>query len=127
MTVWLRRPLVLAIHDEQLAAHRGAIGIRDEGLLESALARPLNLASDGEPDIVELAVLYAIAIARNHPFLNGNRRTAYAALETFLELNGCVFPVSDAEAVVMTLAMAAGDISDDAFTEWVRSHARPMA
>ena len=127
MTVWLSRPLVLAIHDEQLAAHGGAIGIRDEGLLESALARPLNRASYEEPDIVELAALYAIAIARNHPFLDGNKRTAYVALETFLELNGCLFPVGDAEAVVMTLAMAAGDMRDEEFTAWVRLHAKPMA
>jgi death on curing protein len=127
MTVWLSRALVLAIHDEQLATHGGAIGIRDEGLLESTLARPLNRAGYGEPDSAELAALYAIAIARNHPFVDGNKRTAYVALETFLELNGCVFPVADAEAVVMTLAMAAGELSDDEFTTWVRLHARPAA
>lgn len=124
MTVWLSRPLVLAIHDEQLAAHGGAIGIRDDGLLESARVRPLNRAGYGEPDVAELAALYAIAIARNHPFLDGNKRTAYVALETFLELNGAWFPVGDAEAVVMTLALAAGDMRDEAFTAWVRSHVR---
>jgi death-on-curing protein len=122
MTVWLSRQFILAVHDEQLAEHGGAIGVRDDGLLDSALARPLNRAGYGEPDIAELAAVYAIAIARNHPFIDGNKRTAYVALESFLRLNGCRFPVSDADAVVMTLAMAAGDIGDDAFINWVRTN-----
>jgi death-on-curing protein len=126
MTVWLSRQLVLAIHDEQLAEHGGAIGIRDDGLLESALARPLNRAGYGEPDIAELAALYAIAIARNHPFIDGNKRTAYVALETFLALNGCEFPVSDHDAVIATLAMASGSMPDDDFTTWVRNDTRPQ-
>ena len=124
MTVWLSRPLVLAIHDEQLAQHGGAPGIRDEGLLESALAGPLNRGSYGEPDMTELAALHAIAIARNHPFIDGNKRAAYVALETFLVLNGCGFPASDAECVVAMLALAASEMLDQAFTEWVRTHAR---
>jgi len=124
MTIWLTRQVVLAIHDEQLATHGGGSGVRDDGLLDSALARPPNRASYGEPDIVELAALYAIAIARNHPFLDGNKRTAYVALETFLILNGGHLPVSDAEAVVATLALASGDMSDDEFTDWVRANAR---
>jgi death-on-curing protein len=127
VTVWLSRQLILAIHDEQLAEHGGAIGIRDEGLLESALARPLNLAGYGLPDTAELAARYAIAIARNHPFVDGNKRVAYVALETFLALNGLRFPVSDADAVIMTLRLAAGDITDQAFTAWVQANARPSA
>ena len=123
MTIWLSRELILAIHDEQLAEHGGAGGIRDDGLLESALARPLNRASYGEPDVAELAALYALAIARNHPFIDGNKRTAYVALETFLALNGLDFAVSDAEAVVHMLAMASGELTDDEFTLWVREHA----
>jgi death-on-curing protein len=123
MTIWLSRQLILAIHDEQLAEHGGATGVRDEGLLESALARPLNRAGYGEPDIAELAAVYALGIARNHPFVDGNKRTAYVALETFLALNGCDFPVSDAEATVVTLAMAAGEMQDDEFIAWVRGHA----
>jgi death-on-curing protein len=122
VTVWLSRQLVLAIHDEQLAEHGGALGIRDEGLLDSALARPLNRAGYGEPDLAELATLYAIAIARNHPFVDGNKRTAYVALEGFIRLNGCRFPVSDADAVVMTLSMASGELTDDEFTAWVRAN-----
>jgi death-on-curing protein len=124
VTVWLSRPLILAIHDEQLAEHGGAVGLRDEGLLDSALARPLNRAGYGKPDIAELAAIYAVAIARNHPFIDGNKRTAYVALETFLRLNGCLFPVSDAEAVVAMLEMASGDMEDDEFTAWVRLHTK---
>ena len=76
MTVWLSRRFILAIHDEQLAEHGGALGVRDEGLLESALARPPNRAGYGEPDVAELAALYAIAIVRNHPFVDGNKRVS---------------------------------------------------
>ena len=123
MTVWLSRQLILAIHDEQLAEHGGAMGVRDGGLLESALARPLNRAGYGEPDIAELAALYAVAIARNHPFVDGNKRTAYVALESFLLLNGVRFRASDAEAVVAMLAMASGDMPDDEFIVWVRLNA----
>jgi death-on-curing protein len=95
-------------------------------LFDSALARPLNRAGYGEPDVAELAALYAIAIARNHPFVDGNKRSAYVALETFLTLNGHRFPVSDAEAVVMTLAMASGEMGDDEFIDWVRANAVPV-
>ncbi len=124
MTVRLSRQTILAIHDEQLAEHGGAVGVRDEGLLESALARPLNRASYGDPDMAELAALYAIAIARNHPFVDGNKRTAYVTLESFLELNGCEFPVSDRDAVIATLALASSAMSDDEFTAWVRGNTR---
>jgi death on curing protein len=124
MTVWLSKQIVLAIHDEQLAEHGGAAGVRDEGLLESALARPLNHASYGDPDIAELAALYASGVVRNHPFVDGNKRTGYVMLETFLELNGATFPVSDADAVIATLKLAAGDSSDEEFIAWVRSNAR---
>lgn len=125
MTVWLSHQLILAIHDEQLAEHGGAIGVHDEGLLDSALARPLNRAGYGEPDVAELAGLYAVAIARNHPFVDGNKRSAYVAMELFLRLNGCRFPVSDAEAVVAMLTMAAGEMPDDEFITWVRDSTRP--
>lgn len=127
MTVWLSRELVLAIHEEQLAEHGGGLGIRDEGLLESALARPLNRANYGEPDIGELAALYGIAIVRNHPFIDGNKRTGYVALETFIYLNGGRFPVSDAEAVVMTLAMASGELTDDEYITWVRENVETVS
>jgi death-on-curing protein len=120
VTVWLSSQLVLAIHDEQLAEHGGSTGLRDAGLLDSALARPLNRAGYGEPDISELAAVYALGIAQNHPFVDGNKRTAFVVLETFLRLNGCIFTAGDAEAVVMMLDMAAGELPDDEFTAWVR-------
>jgi len=124
VTAWLSLRDVLAIHDEQLAEHGGAIGVRDAGLLESALARPMNRASYGEPDIAELAALYALGVVRNHPFVDGNKRTSYVVLETFLELNGATFPISDEEAVVTVLRLAAGELTDDEFIAWVRANMR---
>ncbi len=125
MTVWLSRDLVLAIHDEQLARHGGAAGMRDAGLLESALARPLNLAAYNEPDIAELGATYAIAIARNHPFIDGNKRAAFMALVLFLALNGTAFDPPEVEATITMLSMAAGDLDDATFIAWVRRHAQP--
>ena len=123
MTVWLSRQLILAIHDEQLAEHGGASGVRDDGLLESALARPLNRASYGEPDIAELAAVYATAIVRNHPFVDGNKRTGFAALVMFLALSGAEFEPPEVDATMAILRLAAGDTTDDEFIPWVRSHA----
>ncbi len=120
MTVWLTRALLLAVHDEQIAEHGGASGIRDVGLLESAIARPLDHAGYDGADIAALGALYALAIARNHPFVDGNKRTAFVALETFLVLNGVALTAGDAEATVMMLDMAAGTVGDAAFIAWVR-------
>lgn len=125
MTVWLSRQIVLAMHEEQLAAHGGAEGLRDDGLLDSALARPLNHAGYGAPDTAELAALYAIAIARNHPFVDGNKRTAFAAMVLFLSLNGLELEAPEVEATVVALSMAAGDLPDAEFIAWVRAHAEP--
>jgi death-on-curing protein len=122
VTVWLSRQLILAIHDEQLAEHGGATGIRDEGLLESALARPLNRAGYGEPDAAELAAVYAIGVARNHPFVDGNKRTAFAALFMFLALNGLVFEPPEVDATITMLRLAAGEMQDDEFITWVRAN-----
>ena len=94
------------------------------GLLESALARPPNRAGYGDPDIAELAGLYAIAIARNHPFVDGNKRTAFGAMVLFLSLNGLELEAPEVEAVVTTLQMAAGDLPEEAFIAWVRAHAQ---
>jgi death-on-curing protein len=127
VTIWLSSELILAIHDEQLAEHGGSTGLRDAGLLDSALARPLNRAGYTEPDIAELAAVYALGITRNHPFIDGNKRTAFVAMELFLRLNACLFTVGDAEAVVMFLAMAAGELPDDEFTAWVRLHTVTVA
>lgn len=122
---WIDRRLIIAIHGAQIAEFGGASGIRDEGLLESALAQPRNHAAYTGADIVELAAIYALAIARNHPFIDGNKRTAYVALEFFLVRHAFRFAASDLDAVTMMLQMAAGEIGDAAFIAWVRDHAEP--
>lgn len=118
--VWLRPDAVMAIHDAQLAEHGGSAGLRDAGLLESALARPLNLHAYGAPDLAALAAAYGFGIARNHPFVDGNKRTALVSLETFLALNGAELGADDADCVVTILALAAGDLTEDALADWVR-------
>lgn len=127
MTVWLSRDLILAIHDEQIAEHGGAPGLRDPGLLESALARPLNAAGYGMPDLAELGAAYAHGICRNHPFVDGNKRTAFVALELFLSLNGVDLTASDADAVVTMLRLAAGEIDEPAFAAWIRANSLSRA
>jgi death on curing protein len=117
---WLTTPLVLAVHEAQLAEHGGASGIRDAGLLESALARPRNAASYADADVISLAALYALGIIRNHPFIDGNKRVATVLLETFLELHGYTLAASDAELLAQIMALAASELSDEAFTAWVR-------
>lgn len=117
---WVDGDVVLALHDEQLAEHGGATGARDLGLLESALARPLNLAAYGQPDVAELAAAYAFGIARNHPFVDGNKRTAAVTAIVFLELNGAAHTIGEAELVVMILALAAGELTEDEVAGWFR-------
>jgi len=124
MIRWLKRESVLAIHELQLTEHGGGTGIRDEGLLLSALARPMNYAAYGDPDLPELGALYALAIAQNHPFVDGNKRTAWSSLVTFFGLNDVEFEPPEVEAAMTMLGMAAGDISDADFIAWVRRHAR---
>ncbi len=126
-TIWLNERLVRTIHAEQLAEHGGGEGVRDVGLLLSALARPLNHSEYADAAIPELAAITAIALARNHPFIDGNKRTAYVALEVFLELNGYDFTASDAESVVVMMALAASELSDEEFIDWVRMHAIPKS
>jgi death-on-curing protein len=122
MTFWLSRELILAIHDEQIAEHGGASGIRDEGLLESALSRRLNRASYGDPDVAELAAVYAIGIVLNHPFVDGNKRAGFAALFTFLGLNGATFEPPEVDATMAMLRLAAGELNEDEFIDWVRAN-----
>ncbi|HEX2763318.1 MAG TPA: type II toxin-antitoxin system death-on-curing family toxin [Allosphingosinicella sp.] len=120
--VWLDSELATAIHAEQLAAHGGGEGTRDPGALESALARPQNSAAYGEPDAADLAASYAFGIARNHPFVDGNKRTAAVVSETFLNLNGYDLEATDAEVVVAFLALAAGELTEDEMADWFRRH-----
>ena len=112
----------MAAHAEQLAEHGGGEGVRDLGLLESAMARPQNLAQYGEPDIAALAASYAFGIARNHPFVDGNKRTAAVVSETFVLLNGAELLANDAELVVAFVALAAGELSEDELADWFREH-----
>lgn len=122
--VWVLPQVAEAAHAEQLAEHGGGEGIRDAGLLASALARPQNLAAYGEPDAAALAAAYAFGIARNHPFVDGNKRTAAVVSETFLALNGYALSASDAELVVAFVALAAGDLTEDELADWFRQHGR---
>ena len=119
--VWLRPDVLTALHREQLAEHGGADGVRDQGLLESALARPENLAAYGEPSVFDLAAAYAFGVIRNYPFVDGNKRTGFIAGVLFLELNGRSFRASEAEAVEMTLKSAAGEVSEEDFARWLEA------
>lgn len=120
--IWVLESVALAAHAEQLAEHGGADGIRDKGGLQSALARPRNLADYGEPDVASLAAAYAFGIARNHPFTDGNKRTAAVVSETFLALNGHALSCTDAQMVVTFVALAAGELSEDELADWFRLH-----
>ncbi len=122
MTNWkfVKESTAIAIHEEQLMEHGGGHGIRDIGLLQSALARPENLAAYGEPDIYQLAASYAYGIAKNHPFIDGNKRTAFVVMELFLLLNGVELLASDADCVVTFVALAAGELSEEGLVDWLR-------
>ena len=120
--VWIATEVALAAHAEQLTEHGGGDGIRDAGMLDSAMARPRNLADYGEPDVADLAAAYAYGIARNHPFVDGNKRTAAVISETFLMLNGQALQATDAQLVVAFVALAAGELSEDELADWFRQH-----
>lgn len=122
--IWVAPDVARAAHAEQLAEHGGAEGVRDDGLLESAFARPRNLADYGDPDAAALAAAYAYGIARNHPFVDGNKRTAAVVSETFLMLNGYVLTATDAELVVAFLELAAGQLTEEELADWFRQHVR---
>lgn len=117
---WVTVEVALAAHDEQLAEHGGAAGVRDRNMLESAMARPLNLVAYGEPDAAELAASYAFGIARNHPFVDGNKRTAAVVSQTFLALNGHDLTCDDVELVTTFLALAAGELDVGSLADWFR-------
>jgi death-on-curing protein len=120
--VWLTPELVKAIHDRQLRLFGGPAGLRDEGALESALGRPVNRWAYEAAGLPELAAAYAFGIARNHPFVDGNKRAALLSLVTFLGLNGIEFVADEAEAVVMIRGLAAGDIDESGLTRWIRDN-----
>ncbi len=120
--VWIATEVALAAHAEQLAEHGGGDGIRDAGMLDSAMARPQNLAQYGDSDAAALAAAYAFGIARNHPFTDGNKRTAAVVSETFLMLNGYALGATDAELVVAFVALAARELGEDELADWFRQH-----
>ena len=117
---WISSASALAAHREQLAEHGGGDGIRDAGMFESAMARPQNLAVYGEPDAAALAASYAFGLARNHPFVDGNKRTAAVVCEGFLQKNGYVLSASNAEIALTFYALAAGELSEDELADWLR-------
>ena len=119
---WLDTALIHAVHEELLAEHGGGTGERDTNLLASALARPEQLAHYGTPDAGDLAASYGYGISRNHPFVDGNKRTAFVAVELFLVFNGFELTAPDADCVVNMLDLAAGNLPEAAFAAWIRQH-----
>lgn len=120
--IWIDPEILLIAHDEQLVEHGGASGIRDRGLLDSALARPKNLAAYGKPDAAALAAAYVYGLAKKYAFVDGNKRTALIALEYFLELNGFVLTADDAQCVLVILSIAAGSLTEEELADWTRHH-----
>ncbi|TXL71334.1 type II toxin-antitoxin system death-on-curing family toxin [Vineibacter terrae] len=122
---WLSVRSILAIHAEQVAEHGGGTGVRDAALPESALARPVNLAAYGSPDAAALAGAYAYGLARNHPFVDGNKRTAFVAAATFLLRNGLGVEAAEAEVVLAFVDLAAGRMDEEALASWFRQRMAP--
>ena len=122
---WVDRRALLLLHAESLAEHGGSAGLRDEGLLDSALARPLNLVAYGEPDFADLAASYALGLAKNHPFVDGNKRAAFLGTGLFLALNGFRLRASQVDATQAMLALAADELSEEAFARWLRANVTP--
>ncbi|MHB1668481.1 MAG: type II toxin-antitoxin system death-on-curing family toxin [Thiomonas sp.] len=122
--IWrfIDRHALLLLHDESLAEHGGAPGLRDEGLFDSALARPLNLVAYGEPDLAALAAAYGVGLAKNHAFVDGNKRAAFLAVGLFLALNGQRLVTTQADATLIMRAVASGDLPEDDFAAWIRAH-----
>ena len=119
---WVDKRALLLLHDESLAEHGGTPGLRDESLLDSALARPLNLAAYGQPDAAALAASYAVGVAKNHAFVDGNKRAAFLCVGLFLAINGWRLKASQLEATSAMLAVAGGELEETVFAEWLRHH-----
>ena len=124
--VWLDRAVCLAIHEMVLSQHGGLAGVRDEGLLESALEKPPNLLAYGSPTLAELAASYAAGIILNHPFIDGNKRTGFMLAATFLELNGLEFTATEESVVENTLALAAGKVKEADYAAWLKTNLRKI-
>ena len=122
---WINHEVLLLLHDESLAEHGGASGLRDQGLLESALARPLNLALYETPNVADLAAAYGVGLAKNHAFVDGNKRAAFLAVGLFLALNGYRLSATQADATLIMLSVASGNLSEADFANWIRKNLRP--
>ena len=123
--IWLDGDIALAVHDRQLAEHGGGSGVRDSGMLESALARPVNQWSYGKSDWASLAAAYAFGLARNHPFVDGNKRSSWVLARLFLALNGIMLRYAPEDAIRAMLALAAGELSENELTDWFRQRTEP--
>ena len=124
MPVWVLRETVLTLHEQSLAEFGGAAGIRDEGLLDSALGKPKNLLAYGKPTLFDLAASYGFGLVKNHPFIDGNKRAGFIVAVLFLELNGYHLQATEADAAVRTLALAAGEMSEGEFATWLKTNSR---
>ena len=122
---WLLKEAVLATHERLLSAFGGATGVRDNGLLDSGLARAGNLHAYGQPTIFELAAAYAFGVVKNHPFIDGNKRTGFTIAVVFLELNGENFGASEVDATIQTLALAASELDEVGYAEWLKANCQP--
>lgn len=122
---WIDRQVLLLLHDESLVEHGGASGLRDAGLLDSALARPLNLSLNEDPDTAGLAAAYGVGLAKNHAFVDGNKRAAFLAVGLFLGMNGYRMRATQADATLTMLSVAAGELDEAAFANWIRQRIQP--
>lgn len=122
---WIDKRVLLLLHDESLAEHGGASGIRDDGLLESALARPQNLLAYGEPDAADLAAAYGLGLAKNHAFVDGNKRAAFLSVGLFLAMNGFRLKASQSDATLTVLAVASSEMDEASFASWIRANSEP--
>jgi death-on-curing protein len=122
--VWVLREVVFMLHEQSLAQYGGSAGIRDEGLADSALGKPQNLFTYGKPDSFDLAASYAFGLVKNHPFIDGNKRTGFIVAVVFLELNGYKFFASEVDATVRTLSLAAGEMSETGFAQWLKANSK---
>jgi len=122
---WINHEVLLLLHDESLAEHGGASGLRDQGLLESALARPLNLALYETPDVADLAAAYGVGLAKNHAFVDGNKRAAFLMVGLSLALNGYCLSATQADATLIMLSLASGNLPEADLANWIRKNLRP--
>ncbi len=121
---WVLREVVVLLHEQSLAQFGGSDGVRDEGLLDSALGKPQNLFAYGKPGLFDLAASYAFGLVKNHPFIDGNKRASFVVAVLFLELNGCTFQATEVDAALRTLALAAGEMSETDYADWLKANSK---